>query len=167
MKAYKTDCHCNERHFSFTTLTMWLKGLPCISAISHLREGQAVLVGLFVFELKVIDSFALRRWLRQRLDDLDKVGGEKSMHSSHLPMVPVFIHLPAQDNDVTLREFEISWFLAIIVVQRFGTRQLKDTLKRKWASFVTPKSTGKHTPSVKETIMLCLYTRNLKSMLHC
>lgn len=164
MKAYKTDCHCNERHFSFTMLTMWLKGLPHISAVSHLREGQAVLVGLFVFQLKVIQSFALRRRLRQRLDDLDKVGREEAVHSSHLPVVPVFIHLPAQDYDVALREFEISWFLPIIVVQRFGTRELWDTLKmRKWASFITPESTEKHTSLGNETIMFCLYTRNLKS----
>lgn len=94
----------------------------CSATASHLGERQAVLVRLFVFELKVIESFALRGRLRQWLNDLDKVGGEKAMDSTHLPMVPVLIHLPAQDNNVPLVELEVSWFLAIIVVKRLGTR---------------------------------------------
>lgn len=110
-------------------LLCWLCGKRVYNAVSHLRERQTVLVGLFVFELKVIESFALRRRLWQRLNDLNKVSGEKAMHSTHLSVVPVLIHLSAQDNDITFGEFEIPWFLSIIVVQRFGTRQLWDTLK--------------------------------------
>lgn len=83
---------------------------------AHLREWQTVFVSLFVFKLKVVQSFALGRGLRQRLDDLDKVGGEKSMGSTHLSVVPVFIDLSSQDDDVTLAEFEVSWFLPIIVI---------------------------------------------------
>lgn len=97
--------------------------------VSHLSEGQAVLVCLLVFELKVVQSFALRRRLRQRLDDLDKVGGEEAVDSAHLAMVPVLVHLPAQDDDVTLAELEVSGFLAVIVVERFGTWELWYTLK--------------------------------------
>lgn len=97
--------------------------------VSHLSEGQAVLVCLLVFELKVVQSFALRRRLRQRLDDLDKVGGEEAVDSAHLAVVPVLVHLPAQDDDVTLAELEVSGFLAVIVVERFGTRELWYTLK--------------------------------------
>lgn len=65
----------------------------------------------------------------QRLDDLDKVGWEEAMNSAHLPVVPVLIHLPAQDDNVTLAELEVSWFLAIIVVECLGTRELGYTLQ--------------------------------------
>lgn len=65
----------------------------------------------------------------QRLDDLDKVGGEEAMNSTHLPVIPVFVHLPAKDDNVTLAELEVSWFLAIIVVERLGTRELGYTLQ--------------------------------------
>lgn len=98
-------------------------------AASHLREGQTVLVCLLVFQLKVIEGFALRRRLWQRLDDLDKVSGEEAVHPTHLPVVPVLVHLPAQDDDVTLAELEVSWFLAIVVVERLGTGELGYTLK--------------------------------------
>lgn len=105
-------------------------------ALSHLGEGQTVLVCLLVFELKVIESFALRWWLWQRFDDLDKVGGEKAMDSTHLPVVPILVHLPAQDDNVALAELEVSWFLAIVVVERLCTRELRYTLSeskmRKW-----------------------------------
>lgn len=110
-------------------MTTWQSCGCFTAAVSHLGEGQAVLVCLLVFELKVIQSFALRWWLRQWLDDLDKVGGEEAVDSSHLPVVPVLVHLPAQDNNVTLAKLEVTWFLAIIVVERLGTRELGYTLK--------------------------------------
>lgn len=97
--------------------------------MSYLGEGQAVLVCLLVFEFKVIQSFALRWRLWQWLDDLDKVGGEEAMNSAHLPVVPVLVHLPAQDDNVTLAKFEVSRFLAIIIVECLGTRELGYTLK--------------------------------------
>lgn len=50
------------------------------------------------------------------------------MNSTHLPVVPVLIHLPAQDDDVTLAKLEVSWFFAIIVVEGLGTRELGYTL---------------------------------------
>lgn len=103
-------------------LLHWPRGRS--AAAPHLWEGQAVLVGLFVFELKVIESFALRWGLLQRLNDLDEVGGEKAVDSAHLAVVPVLVHLSAQDDDVALAEFEVSWFLAIVVVECFGTREL-------------------------------------------
>lgn len=125
----KRECHCNERYFCFTTATTCQNCGCCSATVSHLGEGQAVLVCLLVFELKVIESFALRWWLRQRFDDLDKVGGEEAVDSTHLPVVPVLIHLPAQDDNVTLAKLEVSWFLAIIVVERLGTRELGYTLQ--------------------------------------
>lgn len=97
--------------------------------MTHLGEGQTVLVRLLVFKLKVIQGFALRWWLWQRLDDLNKVGGEKAVDATHLAVIPVLIHLPPKNNNVTLAKLEVSWFLAIIVVERFGTGELRDTLK--------------------------------------
>lgn len=97
---------------------------------SHLREGQAVLVCLLVFQLKVIEGFALRWRLWQRLDNLDEVGGEEAMDSTHLTVVPVLVHLSAQDDDVALAELEVSWFLAVVVVERLGTRELGYALER-------------------------------------
>lgn len=94
----------------------------------HLGEWQTVLVRLLVFELKVVERFALRWRLRQRLDDLDEVGGEEAVDSTHLTVVPVLVHLPAQDDNVALAELEVSWFLAIVVVERLGTRELGYTL---------------------------------------
>lgn len=104
------------------------------AAASHLGERQTVLVRLLVFELKIVQSFALRRRLRQRFDDLDKVGGEETVDATHLSVVPVLVHLPPQDDDVALAELEVSWFLAIVVVERFGTRELWDTLKTEGGS---------------------------------
>lgn len=98
----------------------------------YLGEGETVLIRLLVFELKVIQSFALRRGLWQWFDDLHKVGGEKAVNSTHLPVVPVLVHLPAQDDDVTLAKLEISWFLAIVVVECLGTWELGDSLWNKW-----------------------------------
>ena len=108
---------------------MWQKSGCRNAEASNLGEGQTVLVSFFVFQLKVVESFALRGRLRQRLDDLDKVGGKKPMDSTHLPVVPVLIHLSAQDDDVTLAEFEVSWFFTVIVVQGLGTRKLRYSLK--------------------------------------
>lgn len=64
-------------------------------AVPHLRERQTVLVCLLVFELEVIKGFTLGGWLGQRLYNLDKVGGEKAVDSTHFPVVPVFIDLSA------------------------------------------------------------------------
>ncbi len=114
---------------------MWQNDECSCAAVAHLREGQTVLVCLLVFELEVIQSFALRWWLRQRLDDLDKVGGEEAVDSTHLPVVPVLVHLPAQDDDVTLAELKVSWFFAIVVVECLGTGELWYTLQRLGVQF--------------------------------
>lgn len=110
-----------------------MRGIFCFTAAgvaaSHLGEGQAVLVRLLVFELEVVQGFALGRRLWQRLDDLDEVGGEEAVDSAHLPVVPVLVHLPAQDDDVALAELEVSRFLAIVVVERLGTGELGYTLQ--------------------------------------
>lgn len=51
------------------------------------------------------------------------------MDSTHLTVVPVLIHLSTQDDNVTLAELEVSLFLAIVVVERLGTRELGYALK--------------------------------------
>lgn len=68
--------------------------------------------------------------MRQRLDDLDKVGGEEAVHATQLAVVPVLVHLPAQDDDVALGELEVPGLLAVVVVQGFGTGQLGNALQR-------------------------------------
>lgn len=97
--------------------------------MAHLRKGKTVLVRLFVLQLKVVQGLALRWRLRQRLDDLHKVGGEEAMDSAHLPVEPVLVHLPPQDDNVPFAELQVSWFFTIVVVQSFGTGQLRYTLK--------------------------------------
>lgn len=98
-------------------------------AVSHLGKRKTVLVCLLVLELKVVESFALRWRLRQWLDHLDEVGGEKAVDATHLPVVPVLVHLATQDDDVPFAELEVSWFLAIVVVEGLGTGELWYTLK--------------------------------------
>ncbi len=45
----------------------------------YLSEGQAVFVLVFVFDLEVVESFALRRRLGQRPDALDVTGWKESV----------------------------------------------------------------------------------------
>lgn len=106
---------------------MAVGGGRCCDA--YLGERQAVLVCLLVFELKVVQSLALRRRLWQRLDDLDKVRGEEAMDPSHFAVEPVLVHLASQNDDVAFAELEVSWFLAIVVVKSFGARELRYTLQ--------------------------------------
>lgn len=98
--------------------------------VPHLREGKAVLVRLFVLQLKVIQCLALWRRLWEWLDHLYEAGWEEAVHSAHFAVVPVLVHLPAQDDDITLAEFEVARFLAIVVVQGLGARELGYSLQR-------------------------------------
>lgn len=52
------------------------------------------------------------------------------MHSAHFAVVPVLVHLPAQDDDVALAELEVAGFLAVVVVQGLGAGELGDSLYR-------------------------------------
>lgn len=88
----------------------------------YLSEGQAVFVLIFIFNLKVIESFSLRRRLRQRSDALNVTGRQETMTSIQLPVIPVLIHLPSQNDDVTLVELQVARLFALVAVKCFATR---------------------------------------------
>lgn len=50
------------------------------------------------------------------------------MHAAHLAVVPVLVHLPPQDDEVALAEFEVAGLLAVVVVKRLGTGELRHAL---------------------------------------
>lgn len=49
------------------------------------------------------------------------------MNTIDFPMVPIFIHLASQDDNISLAELEITGLLSFIVVYCFGTWQLRYT----------------------------------------
>lgn len=95
----------------------------------YLAEGQAVFILVFVFDLKVIQRFALGWSLTQGTQQLDVTGRQETMATVELAMVPVVIHLASQDDDVTLGKLEIAWFLSLVGVQGLPTRQSWNILK--------------------------------------
>lgn len=98
-------------------------------ALLYLSESQAVLVLVFVLDLKVVEGLALRGRLGQGLDALDVAGREEAVAAVQLPVVPVLIHLAAQDDDVALVEFEVTWLLPFVAVQGLPTGQLRNILE--------------------------------------
>lgn len=46
-------------------------------------------------------------------------------------MIPVLIHLTAQDDDVALVEFEVTWLLSFIAVQGLPAGQLGNILAQR------------------------------------
>lgn len=97
----------------------------------YLGEGEAVFVLVFVLDLEVVESFALRWRLGQGLDALDVAGREETMTTVQFSMVPVFVHLPAEDDDVALVELEVSWLLPLVAVEGLPAWKLRDILKNK------------------------------------
>lgn len=98
-------------------------------ADAHLGERQAVLVRLLVLQFEVVQGLALWRWLRQLFHYLHEVGGEEAVHAAHLTVVPVLVHLPPQDDDVALAELQVAGLLAVVVVKRLGTGELRHALR--------------------------------------
>lgn len=97
--------------------------------VCHLAEGQTVLVLVFVFDLEVIQRFALGRSLAQGTQQLDITGRQETMASVELAMIPVVIHLASQDDDVTLGKLEIARFFSLVGIEGFTARQRWDVLK--------------------------------------
>lgn len=97
--------------------------------VFYLAEGQAVFILVFIFDLKVIQCFALGWSLAQRTQQLDVTRRQETMATVELAVVPVVIHLASQDDDVTLGKLEITWFFSFIGVEGFTTRQRWDILK--------------------------------------
>lgn len=96
----------------------------------YLREGQAILVLIFILYFEVIKCFALRWSLREGLDTLDVAGGEEAVVPVELAMVPVLIHLPPQYDDVPLVKLEVTGLLSLIGIEGFAIGKLRNTLRK-------------------------------------
>lgn len=97
--------------------------------VCYLAEGQTVFVLVFIFDLKVVQCFALGWSLAQGTQQLDVTSGQETMATVELAMVPVVVHLASQDDDVTLGKLEIAWFFSFVGVEGFTARQCWDILK--------------------------------------
>lgn len=96
---------------------------------AYLSEGEAVFVLLFVLHLEVVERFPLRWRLRQRPDALHVARRQEAVAAVQLSMVPVLVHFPSQDDDVTLVELEVAGLFALIAVERLAAGQLRDVLQ--------------------------------------
>lgn len=85
-----------------------------VSVYDYLAEGQTVFILVFIFDLKVVQCFALGGSLAQRTQQLDVTGRQETVAAVELAVVPVVVHLASQDDDVTLGEFEVAWFFSFI-----------------------------------------------------
>lgn len=118
----------------------------------YLCKGEAVFVLLFVLHLEVVERFPLRWRLRQRPDALHVAGRQEPVAAIQLSMVPVLIHFPSQDDDVTLVELEVAGLFALVAVERLTTGQLRDVLQR--------TQQNNHRPMRKKnTGILCSYNK--------
>lgn len=101
-----------------------------ITPFPYLGEGQAVLVLVFILYFKVVKCFALRWSLREGLDALDVAGGEEAVVAIELPVVPVLIHLPPQDDDVPFVKLEVAGLFPLIRIESFAVGKLRSTLEK-------------------------------------
>lgn len=101
----------------------------CVQCVCYLAEGQTVFILVFIFDLKVVQCFALGWSLAQGTQQLDVAGGQETMATVELAVVPVVIHLASQDDDVTLGKLEVAWFFSFVGVEGFTARQRWDVLK--------------------------------------
>lgn len=62
------------------------------------------------------------------------------MAAVQLAVVPVLVHLPSQDDDVTLVELEVTGLFALVAVQRLAAGQLRDVLQRTTQTIVTSEN---------------------------
>lgn len=91
-------------------------------SVCYLAESQAVFILVLVFDLKVIQRFALGWSLAQGTQQLDVTSRQETMTTIELAVVPVVIHLASQDDDVTFGKLEVARFLALIRIEGFATR---------------------------------------------
>lgn len=99
--------------------------------VCYLAEGQTVFILVFIFDLKVIQRFALGWSLAQGTQQLNVTGRQETMAAVELAVVPVVIHLASQDDDVTLGKLEIAWFFSFVGVEGFTARQRWYILKNR------------------------------------
>lgn len=105
---------------------------PSISSgcVCYLAEGQTVFILVFVFDLKVVECFALGWSLAQGTQKLDVTRRQETMAAIELAVIPVVIHLTTQDDDIAFGELQISGFFPLIGVEGFTTRQCRDVLQK-------------------------------------
>lgn len=101
----------------------------CVCSHRYLAEGQTILILVLVFDLKVVQRFALRRRLAQRTQQLDVAGGQEAVAAVELAVVPVVVHFASQDDDVTLGELEVARLFAFVRVEGFAAGQRRDVLE--------------------------------------
>lgn len=118
----------------------YLHRLCVCVCVCYLAEGQAVFVLVFVFDLKVIQCFALRWSLTQGSQQLDVTCWQETVAPVQLAVVPVVVHLASQDDDVTLGKLEVPRFLAFVRVECLPTRQRWDVLQNKSTQFSTRRT---------------------------
>lgn len=97
--------------------------------VRYLAEGQAVFILVLVFDLKVVQRFALRWRLTQRTQQLDVTCRQETVAAVELAVVPVVVHLASQDDDVALGKLEIARFFSLVGVEGFSAGQGGDILE--------------------------------------
>lgn len=102
--------------------------LLCV-CVCYLAKGQAVFVLVLVFDLKVVQCFALRWRLTQRAQQLNVTRRQETVATVELAMVPVIVYLASQDDDVTLGKLEVTWFFSLVGVEGFTAGQGRDILE--------------------------------------
>lgn len=125
------------RSTSFFLSFFFLFKLKTNSPDEYLSEAEAVLVLLLVLHLEVVERFPLRWRLGQRPDALHVACRQEAVAAVQLAVVPVLVHLPSQDDDVTLVELEVTGLFALVAVQRLAAGQLRDVLQRTTQTIVT------------------------------
>lgn len=96
--------------------------------VRYLAEGQAIFILVLVFDLKVVQRFALRWRLTQRTQQLDVTRRQETVAAVELAVVPVIVHLASQDDDVALGKLEVTWFFPLVGVEGFTAGQGRDVL---------------------------------------
>ena len=81
------------------------------------------------------------------LDTLDVAGGEEAVVPIELPVVPVLIHLPSQDDDVPLVKLEVPGLFSLISVESFAIRKLRNTLGKQNTKHLEANSSQHQLPS--------------------
>lgn len=99
--------------------------------VGYLAEGQAVFILVLVFDLKVIQRFALRWRLTQRTQQLDVTRRQETVAPVELAVVPVIVYLASQDDDVAFGKLEVAWFFSLVGVEGFTAGQGRDILENK------------------------------------
>lgn len=97
--------------------------------VGYLAEGQAVFILVLVFDLKVIQRFALRWCLTQRTQQLDVTRRQETVATVELAVVPVIVYLASQDDDVAFGKLEVAWFFSLVGVEGFTAGQGRDILE--------------------------------------